>query len=603
MKHLLILILITTHFYSLAMEAPIVQPLAQEREEQEIPASIKTKYDQEKRKFERYNLDNSEKFLDRTRKQLKKSDDLGAYAANLQILASKLLLQHIIIQEIAQTQYIIKNVAQLRKEFNELAKNIGISFSGKSASVKPPTQKHLIELLNHSKMFKDSAREFTPDELTIIIDWFLNFKNDPWMSAFAYSMIMIQDILLQEKLQADIEKKIAPLETHLIRNNMLETQKKIPLAQENTHLLITIIQNLQSLMKKQEKLPQAVTSNLLAKDFDTIEQNASDLYFLTQNEYIKLYEIIYKELKETVFQLMKSNPQNTALKNYLFTIPQDFSSSVMDIPKLLPAHLSPLKNPHDFLVLPSLTPLLNKSMQEWRKAHPEEQEKTIPVPIQESPPAPQSVVKSCPIIQTPKPLQSAGKIKEASDGSYILENEETDKHITIHDPKNNTTIKLFKTDNPFAIKEKLPAKNYTDWAQMWFKNPDQALIVQGYTNINSPKFTAVSQYWRPIAIHSFPLLVDDYIIQWGTLATIPSRRDKTRKDFLVTIPGAMKYPDGTEETGVFAYLIDSRNGQWYHRMFEPQSGTKLIHDLFELGYFSPDMKGYYDVYFPPLGKK
>ena len=201
------------------------------------------------------------------------------------------------------------------------------------------------------------------------------------------------------------------------------------------------------------------------------------------------------------------------------------------------------------------------------------------------------------------PARPAGIIKKALDDSYILEGEETEKNITIHDPKNNTVITLFKTNRPFSLKEKLPAKNYTDWVQMWFKNPDQALQVQGYTTLNSPKFTPVSEYWRPVAIHAFPFLVDDYITQWGTLAAIPSRRDITRKDFLITLPGAMKYPDGTQETGVFAYLIDSHNGQWYHRMFEPQSGTKLISDLFELGYFSPEMTGYYDVYFPPLGKK
>jgi hypothetical protein len=65
----------------------------------------------------------------------------------------------------------------------------------------------------------------------------------------------------------------------------------------------------------------------------------------------------------------------------------------------------------------------------------------------------------------------------------------------------------------------------------------------------------------------------------------------------------MIYPDGSSETGVYSYIIDSENGLWYHRMFEPQTGQKMIADLFEKGYFSPKMTGYYDVFFPPLEKR
>ena len=56
-----------------------------------------------------------------------------------------------------------------------------------------------------------------------------------------------------------------------------------------------------------------------------------------------------------------------------------------------------------------------------------------------------------------------------------------------------------------------------------------------------------------------------------------------------TIPGLMISPDGTQETGVYSYLINPRTGDWFHRMFTPLTGQKLILDLFEKGYFVPEM--------------
>jgi len=35
-------------------------------------------------------------------------------------------------------------------------------------------------------------------------------------------------------------------------------------------------------------------------------------------------------------------------------------------------------------------------------------------------------------------------------------------------------------------------------------------------------------------------------------------------------------------------------------MFEPQSAQKLVADFAANGYFSPEMKGYYEVHFPAL---
>ena len=70
----------------------------------------------------------------------------------------------------------------------------------------------------------------------------------------------------------------------------------------------------------------------------------------------------------------------------------------------------------------------------------------------------------------------------------------------------------------------------------------------------------------PVVLHAFPQLVDEYIYKYGSVSQTPSRMVKGKKDIMVTIPGKMEYPDGNEETGVFTYIIDSANGQWFHRM-------------------------------------
>ena len=62
------------------------------------------------------------------------------------------------------------------------------------------------------------------------------------------------------------------------------------------------------------------------------------------------------------------------------------------------------------------------------------------------------------------------------------------------------------------------------------------------------------------------------------------------------------YPE-REATGLFTYLIDTDNRQWYHRMFEPKTGKQLLKELLEQGFYKPQMTGIYDVYFPALPSK
>ena len=85
----------------------------------------------------------------------------------------------------------------------------------------------------------------------------------------------------------------------------------------------------------------------------------------------------------------------------------------------------------------------------------------------------------------------------------------------------------------------------------------------------------------PVVLHAFPQLVDEYIYKYGSVSQTPSRMVKGKNDIMVTIPGKMEYPTGKEETGVFTYIIDSANGQWFHRMFTPSSHKKMAADFME----------------------
>ena len=230
-----------------------------------------------------------------------------------------------------------------------------------------------------------------------------------------------------------------------------------------------------------------------------------------------------------------------------------------------------VNNPVEHIILPSLDKEIEQAHIGWQKAHPIELE-----------------------VKKPKKERK----KKAKEPKEVT----TDKNITIHNEKNKTIETIFKASQPFQIKN-LPPINYTNWVKQWFEDPNQAIIDQGYTDINSKKYTLPHLYWRPIALHSFSARTDEYLLQWATVTKIPNRKNPNREDWLVTLPGMIEYSNGDKETGVFAYLIDTSNGQWYHRMFEPQTGKKLITDLFKKGYFSPEMEGYYDIFFPPLGKK
>ena len=616
MRQILILILVINLSSLCAMEAPITLIPSCQVKEEEIPAPIQLKYEQEKKKFERYDLDQPEKFLKRFSDEFN-TGNFRNYLDALRTFTNLLYYQHFVMQERAFISYLNDYYLCLRSQEKKIDAELTI--------VKPETHEQVNEILMHKKILSSSSTIYSPEEIKVIFSWVVDTSKGKWLNTLGYKHLVRYAMM---RTQEEIGKKEVPLQRisdALISINVGVVPSPSKLVRENISYAfeaIALFKETYDKLKKSFDLKQKTIDYVMHAYMEN-QKKVITLYTLTHCWYEQLYVIMRKELANAILMAMRKNPTNKSLKDYLSVLLKDTLSPIL----VLPEKLSPWQKPENVITLPNITKELEEFRTEWQKTHPlvqpkEEIKKIVTKKIkrvrhkkevseiltEEAPAQAPDEPRTTPekIQEEPQSeitVLPAQKIKEAIDKSYLLANEETDKNITIHDPKNKTIIKLFKTDNPYSITQNLPAKNYTDWVHMWFKSPEQALKVQGYTTINSPKFTAVSQYWHPIAIHAFPLLVDDYILQWGTLAKIPSRRDKTRQDFLVTIPGLMKYPNGKEETGVFAYLIDSHNGQWYHRMFEPQSGTKLIHDLFELGYFSPEMKGYYDVYFPPLGKK
>lgn len=174
-----------------------------------------------------------------------------------------------------------------------------------------------------------------------------------------------------------------------------------------------------------------------------------------------------------------------------------------------------------------------------------------------------------------------------ADKSYIDSEDETS--YTIIDPKNKVRIVLYKTDLLHKPTVQLAEqKPYTQAINEWFANPQAMLENQGYLDPSNPKFK-----FRNNAkfAHSFALAVDNFINQLGKQTTTHSRIVPNKMDILITIPGVIYY-DSKSEPGLFTYIIDSQNGQWYHRLFVARTGQQLLTEYLQ--------KGFYEIEFPPL---
>ncbi len=360
--------------------------------------------------------------------------------------------------------------------------------------------------------------------------------------------------------------------------------EKLPkLMQKNTQSIPIMYEAYQKVKKRfelyeQKEVKSKTILNSLADDYFDAISAVGHLYQYTHAWYEQLYKIVRAELKATIDALMKAEP--TKIKEFTKYMGNEFTNVLPD--KVFPIALPPFKDPRETVALPSV----EKERAKAKKVWDEQQKRTEEERIRNN------------------------KIKQTPDGSsYILEYQDTPTSITIHNDKNRTQEVIFKHEHPNEV-DRLGATvfpiKYTNWVNQWFANPQEAIETQGYTDRTSKKFTNEQDRWKPIALHAFSPLIDEYLKQWGRITTIKNRRNPAQEDILITIPGKMIYPAGSqpqEEAGIFAYIIDAKNGQWYHRMFTPGTLSELTKNLFEKGYFSPQMTGYYDAFFPPLAPR
>ena len=598
MKYIIILTLLWT-FASFSMEKEEPQPFISYTQECK-----------ETEKFKKYHLDNPEKFLQLFLKQLKKERNTLPYVKDLQELASILFWQHTLMQTAADLHYIRQFILSAQQEYAKWKKEIGAIQSAQSKQdlyIYPKTSEQLNLLIKHANMLKKGGK-FNPEEIQLIELWSQDENLGIWFNKFSLILLLGHQLETPIQLEEKYLKVFVRETAALMQAFGSDTLQKNKALKEYTTYFEQLLNNCSEFAYKlnilQEKKKNSKFEQFEIKNYKSMfdeylkkEASISKNYSICHHFYEQLYKIIKNELHQNITTLLKSTQGVGKPMNFLNLLPIKLireEGKLNNYPSILPKELAAFQDPQISITL-KLTALdiwnslLEKEENKKLKETQEHKERAIQKRKEK-----EERRKKLPI-----------KIKESvTDKSFMLKDEETENNVTIHDEKNKTKIILYKSDTSFVIpKDSLPPINYTEWVKEWFKNPDQALTTQGYRNKENKKFTPEHRYWFPIAIHSFALLVDEFIEQWGTQTTIPSRRKPNRKDILVTIPGMMIFPDGTKETGVFSYLIDSDNGQWYHRMFEPQTGTKLIDDLFEKGYFSPEMKGYYDVFFPPLKKE
>lgn len=606
MQIIMVLSLLLSYFIQIScMDAP-----ASAAEKGLSRGSIK--FEEEKSKFEKYHLEDPQEFTKLLRKRLGQGDDLSAYLSNLHRLATKLLLQDALVQQLARREYIEVKILTLEDETDKYVKQISSekSFTSKGSEVgyelTPQTAQDLNELIAHQHVLYNEFK--IPEDLKIIFSWILDNPKGSFLSILGYSKKNeYENVLLNPLFEKEdtIEKFNYPLA------EFLAEVKELPFIKDNTTYLQKISDVTNNYVYKRlqlEKYIQAQRSKISAQQI--IRQLSSennkiiDEYTVSRDFYKKMYAIVYAELKSEIAKNIKENP---GIIKYVKSTPQ-IAIDQGFLPKTLPAQLPEFVNPSKVIMLPAVNEQFMQAQKEW-----EQKPRAIPVAV--------AVKKKKPKHKKRLPIQSESESGETeqeetesveekalkklivgSDGSYIVEGGDSPIRITIYNDVPQYQNILFKTEKPFSIKQKLPAIDYTNWVKMWFENPHLARKEQGYTNPKSKKYRAGEPEWKPTVLHAFSRLVDDYIMQWGTLTQVDSKREPGKKDYLITIPGMIVFPDGKEETGVYAYLIDSKTGQWYHRMFESQSSKRILDDLFEKGYFTAEMSGYYDVYFPPLGK-
>ena len=577
---------------SVCMEAPI-------QEEESIPVALQSEYTLEKKRLKKYHLENPDFFLKLLRTELEKEKNPTAYLEQLQILASALLAQHLAMQTMDEIAFLKNKWNQIREQFYMFSRKCAktrISQYAETVELIPDNDNQLNEVLAHVDILKNKEDKFSDEDLKTIFSWILDTSKGEWINNLGKQLLQQHDGALVNKL---IDKKQDQLA------EILGASNKSPIMQSNTPLIAELrrylYETLTNLKTYRDLLHNPRFQTPQKKEQATVDylrnnQRIAHLYRIVQKSYAQMYKIVVKELYDSFAQLAKEGVKNIA--GYLAPIPEQARKEKI-FPNTFPKELTLFQESSKTITVPSVEKQLEQARIEWEKSHAQEPK------IKKKYRRKKTTFPSLSITQEPEEIMPA-KIRTGIDGSYILEGGENDVQLTIEDPAHDVTATIFKTKqtpaNAAQLKQ-LPKIHYTPWVQMWFDNPENARIAQGFTDPKNPKYKAGEPVWRPIVLHAFPRLVDEYIGVYGTVSKTPSYMQRGKDDILITIPGKMEFPDGKEETGVFTYIIDSATGDWYHRMFTPESGKKLIADLIEKGYFSPQMTGYYQVFFPALPSK
>lgn len=622
--------------------------------QESIPESISTDYAHEEARYKKYPLTDLQLMSNFLQKGLKKSDDLIAYLATLQRFASKLVIQQAAMQNSAYENYIGSkfrniydaNVEIMIKSGNEFAYS---KYGGKEEKfiLNPQTDEQLNEIIAHESIL--ITTDFDLDKRKVIYSWILDGTKGQWLNSLGQARRLVagQTLIRKELPQY---QDLYPQYHHLAC--WLSEAKEPLLIKENVSFLVRFCDILethaQQLRKMEIRGHQIKGVELTKKDFEKKLTQLLLLYEKVASRYAQLYKSVRDEMKKTTIELLQQKKGDIAFIKSLsrFKLLSPLTEEQQKNPEILPLilqlqerNLLPQDLPDELpaWVIPASKiafPTYDKEFQEfkaeWDKAHPEIDKPTVSKKPKQKKVRKYKKASEAGVLPSAKEAEEdieeqeeeiqQLKIKQAADGSYIEEGGNNDLNITIHNPKNKTTEILYKSDREKLKKQqeirgeflkKYYPPRYTQWVSMWATDPQEALEKQGYKSVSAgnKKLTDPKDYPKVIAYHDFSILVDEFIPEWGIINRTPSRRDKAKKHFLITIPGKMileSYPVNSkerEETGIYSYLIDTDNGEWYHRMFEPKSGKQLLQELLEQEYYSPQMTGIYDVYFPPLPSK
>ena len=329
---MLFLLLPQISFFSFTMELPPPQEAITE-----ISAEIKTKYHEEKLKFENYDLDHPEKFLALLRKQLKKEENEVAYIANLQLLASKLFFQHIIMQHAAYTQYLIGHIKKLKEMNNQILPLIGELQFGKFLPL-PETFEQLNEVLLHWDILT-AIRPFSPMELSIIFSWIVDASKGKWLNLLGKSQVIVHELTQTLALKEKEETALGKIMGYFIKSELIDFQKKIRIITQNIPYLLRVVDNTKFLFSRLQKQAAHDKASKLVEDaYDKEEKQIAALYQATHHWYKKLYKIVREELSTTIGALLRKDPANKKLLNYIDILPSA-EGFIQNIPKILPKEL------------------------------------------------------------------------------------------------------------------------------------------------------------------------------------------------------------------------------------------------------------------------